>query len=157
MHIAALNVALEGIPREKVRLHACWGNRNSPHLYDVPCPDILPFLYEANVGALLLPFANPRHSHEIDALRDHPLPSHMSLIPGVIETVTNYVEHPEVVAERIIRAVNAVGDRERVIASTDCGFSTLAGDTFVSEDVVWAKLTTLTEGARLASIKLWSG
>ena len=139
MHIEAINAALEGIPAGKVRLHACWGNRNSPHAYDVPCPDILPFLYGAHVGAISLPFANPRHAHEVDSLREHRLPDQMALIPGVIETVTNYVEHPKVVAERLNRAVRAVGDRERVIASTDCGFSTLAGDAFVAEDVVWAK------------------
>jgi 5-methyltetrahydropteroyltriglutamate--homocysteine methyltransferase len=155
MHIEALNLALEGIPREKVRLHACWGNRNSPHLNDVPCPDILPLLFRANVGALSLPFANPRHLHEIDSLKKYRLPEHMVLMPGVIETVTNYVEHPQVVAERICRAVAAVGEKERVIASTDCGFSTLAGDSFVAEDVVWAKMNSLVEGARLASGVLW--
>ena len=155
MHIEAINLALEGIPPEKVRLHACWGNRNSPHLNDVPCPDILPSLFRANVGALSLPFANPRHLHEVEALKKFRLPEHMVLMPGVIETVTNYVEHPQVVAERICRAVDAVGERERVIASTDCGFSTLAGDAFVAEDVVWAKMNSLVEGARLASDILW--
>ena len=155
MHIEAINFALEGIPADKVRLHACWGNRNSPHAYDVPCPDILPFLYEAGVGAISLPFANPRHAHEVDALREYRLPDQMALIPGVIETVTNYVEHPKVVAERLNRAVHAVGDRERVIASTDCGFSTLAGDAFVAEDVVWAKLSALVQGAKIATKELW--
>ena len=155
MHVEAINLALEGIPREKVRLHACWGNRNSPHLNDVPCPDILPALFCANVGALSLPFANPRHSHEVDSLKQYRLPEHMILMPGVIETVTNYVEHPQVISERICRAVDAVGDRERVIASTDCGFSTLAGDAFVAQDVVWAKMNSLVEGARLASDHLW--
>ena len=155
MHIEALNCALDGIPSDKVRLHACWGNRNSPHVHDVPCPEILPLLYEAKVGAISLPFANPRHAHEVEAFRDHPLPDHMILMPGVIETVTNYVEHPEVVAERLNRAVEATGDRERVVASTDCGFSTLAGDVFVAEDVVWAKLSALVEGAEIASRRLW--
>ena len=156
MHIEALNFALEDIPRDKIRLHACWGNRNSPHIHDVPCPDILPLLYKAKVGAISLPFANPRHAHEIETFRDHPLPDHMVLMPGVIETVTNYVEHPLLVAERLERAVGAVGDRERIIASTDCGFSTLAGDAFVAEDVVWAKLSALAEGAAIASQRLWS-
>ena len=155
MHIEALNCALDGIPSDKIRLHACWGNRNSPHVHDVPCPEILPLLYEAKVGAISLPFANPRHAHEVEAFRDHPLPDHMILMPGVIETVTNYVEHPEVVAERLNRAVEATGDRERVVASTDCGFSTLAGDVFVAEDVVWAKLSALVEGAEIASRRLW--
>lgn len=155
MHVAALNEALADIPADKVRFHACWGNRNSPHAHDVPCPDILPLTYAVKAGALCLPFANPRHQHEIEAFRDHPLPDHMVLIPGVIDTVTNYVEHPLTVAERLERAVAAVGDRERVIAGTDCGFSTLAGDAFVAEDVVWAKLATLSEGARIASERLW--
>lgn len=155
MHVAATNAALENIPREQVRFHACFGNRNSPHVADVECPDILPLLYEAKAGALSLPFANPRHAHEIEAFRTHPLPDHMVLIPGVIDTVTNYVEHPEVVAERLERAAAAVGDKERIIAGTDCGFSTLAGDAFVAEDVVWAKLATLRAGANLASSRLW--
>ena len=130
-------------------------NRNSPHVHDIPCPEILPLLYQAKVGAISLPFANPRHAHEVEAFHDYPLPDHMILMPGVIETVTNYVEHPKVVAERLIRAVNAIRDRERVIASTDCGFSTLAGDAFVAEDVVWAKLSSLVEGAQIASKCLW--
>lgn len=156
MHVAAINAALENIPREKVRFHACFGNRNSPHAADVECPDILSLLYEAKAAALSLPFANPRHAHEIDAFRKNPLPDHMILIPGVIDTVTNYVEHPEVVAERLERAVAAVGEKERVIAGTDCGFSTLAGDAFVAEDVVWAKLATLRAGADLATRRLWN-
>jgi len=155
MHVAATNIALENIPRDKVRFHACFGNRNSPHASDVECPDILPLLYEVKAGALSLPFANPRHAHEIEAFRKYPLPDQMLLIPGVIDTVTNYVEHPEVVAERLVRAVAAIGDKERVIAGTDCGFSTLAGDSFVAEDVVWAKLATLRAGADLASSRLW--
>jgi len=155
MHIAALNEALADIPRDRVRLHACWGNRDSPHYHDVPCPDILPIMYQANVGAVVLPFANSRHQHEIEALRDIKLPDGMVLIPGVIETTNNYVEHPVVVSERLCRAVDCVGDRERVIAGTDCGFGTLAGDTFTAEDVVWAKLESLADGARLATKKLW--
>lgn len=155
MHCAAVNAALENIPAEKVRFHACYGNRNSPHSFDVECPDILPLLYQVKAKALSLPFANPRHAHEIDVFRDHPLPADMLLIPGVIDTVTNYVEHPKLVAERLERAVAAVGDRERVIAGTDCGFSTLAGDAFVAEDVVWAKLESLRKGADLASARLW--
>jgi len=155
MHVAALNEALATIPPDRVRLHACWGNRDSPHVHDVPCPDVLPVVYQARVGAICLPFANPRHAHEVDALADMPLPDGMILIPGVIETTTNYVEHPEVVARRICRAVEVVGDRTRVIAGTDCGFSTLAGDSFVAEDVVWAKLAALREGADRATERLW--
>ncbi len=155
MHIAAINEALADIPREQVRLHACYGNRNSPHAFDIECPAILPLLYEARAGALSLPFANPRHAHEIDAFRECPLPDSMILIPGAIDTVTNYVEHPALVAERLERAVRAVGDRTRVIAGTDCGFATAAGDSFVAPDVVWAKLRALADGAALASARLW--
>jgi 5-methyltetrahydropteroyltriglutamate--homocysteine methyltransferase len=156
MHIAALNEALSGIPREQVRLHACYGNRDGPHFHDIPCPDILPVMYQANVGAIMLPFANPRHAHEIDAFRDVPLPDGMTLIPGVIETTNNYLEHPKVVAERLCRAAACVGDRERIIAGADCGFGTMAGDTFTAEDVVWAKLASLAEGAKIASQRLWA-
>lgn len=155
MHVAAINAAVADIPAERVRLHACYGNRNSPHAFDIECPDILPVLYEAKAGALSLPFANPRHAHEIDAFRAAPPPDGMVLIPGVIDTVTNYVEHPALVAERLERAARAVGGRERIIAGTDCGFATAAGDSFVAPDVVWAKLKTLAEGAALASARLW--
>jgi 5-methyltetrahydropteroyltriglutamate--homocysteine methyltransferase len=155
MHVAALNLALENIPADLVRLHACWGNRDSPHAHDVPCPEVLPIMYQAKVGALCLPFANPRHQHEIEAFREMPLPDGMLLIPGVIETTNNYVEHPQTVAERICRAVAAVGDRTRVIAGTDCGFGTIAGDSFTAEDVVWAKLASLREGADIATRRLW--
>ena len=154
-HVAAINEALADIPPEKVRLHACWGNRNSPHVNDVACADVLPLIAEARVGAICLPFANPRHAHEIEVLKRHPLPATMLVIPGLIDTTTNYVEHPELVAERLARVVAAVGDRERVLAGTDCGFSTLAGDAFVAEDVVWAKLATLAEGAAIAGKRLW--
>ena len=156
MHVAALNEALANVPREKVRFHACWGNRDAPHTSDVPAPDVLPVCYRVKAGALCLPFANPRHSHEIDAFKTQKLPDHMVLIPGVIETTHNYVEHPLVVAERLERAVRAVGDRERVIAGTDCGFGTIVGDSQVSEDVVWAKLETLRDGAQIASKRLWN-
>src|SRR5205809_2109872 len=100
MHVAAINKAIEGIPRDRVRLHCCWGNWDGPHIHDVPLALILPVLYQANVGALSIEFANPRHQHEYDALRIHPLPNHMALIPGTIDTTTNIVEHPQVVARR---------------------------------------------------------
>ena len=138
-----------------MRLHACWGNRDGPHLHDVPCPDVLPAMYRARVGALVLPFANPRHAHEVEAFRTQPLPDGMALVAGAVETTNNYVEHPRVVAERLVRAARAVGDRERVLAGTDCGFGTFAGDAFTAEDVAWAKLDSLVEGARLASAELW--
>jgi 5-methyltetrahydropteroyltriglutamate--homocysteine methyltransferase len=155
MHIAALNEALADIPPEKVRLHACWGNRDGPHVHDVPVADVLGIMYQAKVGALTLPFANSRHAHEIEVFREQPLPDGMVLVPGVIETTSNYVEHPMLVAERLCRAAAAVGDRERIVAGTDCGFGTIAGDSFTAEDVVWAKLESLAQGARIASRRLW--
>ena len=116
---------------------------------------ILPELYRANVGALSIEFANPRHQHEYEAIRANPLPAHMLLIPGVIDTTTNFVEHPQVVARRVKEAVSTVGDRERVIASTDCGFGTFAGREFVAPEIVWLKLAAAAEGAAIASKELW--
>jgi 5-methyltetrahydropteroyltriglutamate--homocysteine methyltransferase len=155
MHVAALNLARETIPADRLRLHACWGNRDSPHVYDVPCPEILPILYQAKVGALCLPFANPRHQHEVAVFRKMPLPDRMPLIPGVIETTNNYVEHPQTVAQRLCLAVDCVGDRTRIIAGTDCGFGTLAGDSVTAEDVLWAKLASLRDGTEIATERLW--
>lgn len=156
MHVAALNIALERIPPESVRLHCCWGNWEGPHNHDVPLKTVLPILYQAKVGGLSIEFANPRHQHEYAAFKHAPLPAHMVLLPGVIDSTSNFVEHPEVVARRIEDAVAAVGDRERVIASTDCGFSTFAGFEWVAEDVVWAKLRSAVEGSSIASRRLWS-
>ena len=153
-HIAAVNKAIEGIPRDRVRLHCCWGNWDGPHIFDVPLDLILPVLYQANVGALSIEFANPRHQHEYAALRRHRLPDHMVLIPGCVETTSNIVEHPEVVARRIEEAVSAVGDRDRVIASADCGFGTFTRREWVIEPAVWLKLKALREGADLASSRL---
>jgi 5-methyltetrahydropteroyltriglutamate--homocysteine methyltransferase len=155
MHVAAINRGIEGIPRDRVRLHCCWGNWDGPHIHDVPLDLILPVLYQANVGALSIEFANPRHQHEYEALRRHPLPHHMVLIPGTIDTTTNIVEHPQVVARRIQEAVAAVGDRERVIAGVDCGFGTFTGREWVIEPAVWLKLKSLREGADIASCVLW--
>lgn len=155
LHVAAINKGLEGIPRDRVRLHVCWGNNDGPHIYDIAMTTILPELYRANVGALSIEFANPRHQHEYAALKTHPLPDHMLLVPGVIDTTTNFVEHPQVVARRLREAVAAVGDRSRVIAGTDCGFGTFAGREYVAEEVVWLKLATAAEGARIASAELW--
>ncbi len=154
-HVAALNQALRGLPPDRVRLHVCWGNWEGPHNYDVAMDVILPALYQANVGALGLEFANPRRQHETAALRRHKLPDHMLLIAGVIDSKSNFIEHPEVVAQRIEAVVNAVGDRERVMAGVDCGFGTFVGWEWVTEDVVWAKLKTLREGADIASARLW--
>ena len=153
--VAAINQGIEGIPRDRVRLHVCWGNNDGPHIHDIAMAAILPELYRANVGALSIEFANPRHQHEYDALRQCPLPAHMLLMPGVLDTTTNFVEHPEVVARRLQEAVSAVGDRERVIAGTDCGFGTFAGREYVADEIVWVKLAAAAEGARIASQRLW--
>ena len=153
--VAAINKGIEGIPRERVRLHVCYGNWEGPHIHDIPLERILPALYTANVGALSIEFSNPRHAHEYAAFRKHPLPKDMILLPGVIETTSNFVEHPEVVARRIEDAVAAVGERERVIASTDCGFGTFTNREWVVEPVVWLKLKSLREGADIASARLW--
>ena len=155
IHVEALNIALEDIPADRVRLHCCWGNWEGPHTHDIALASVLPILYQARVGALSIEFANPRHQHEYEALRGNPLPNTMTLLPGVIDTTTNIVEHPDVVARRLEEAVSVVGDRERVIASTDCGFGTFAGYEWVAEDVVWAKLKACSEGARIASRRLW--
>jgi 5-methyltetrahydropteroyltriglutamate--homocysteine methyltransferase len=155
LHIDAINVAVADIPREKVRLHVCWGNWNGPHQDDVDVETILPILYRAKVGALSIPLGNPRHEHETGAFKKMPLPKDMLLIPGVIDVTTNYLEHPELVANRLCDAVAAVGDKERVIGGTDCGFGTFASYEFIAEDIVWAKLQALTDGARIATKRLW--
>jgi 5-methyltetrahydropteroyltriglutamate--homocysteine methyltransferase len=154
-HVAAINAGIDGIPRERVRLHICYGNWEGPHVHDVPLATILPALYQAKVGALSIEFSNPRHAHEYDALKKHPLPKDMLLIPGVVETTSNFVEHPEVVARRIEEAVRVVGERERVIASTDCGFGTFTNREWVIEPAVWLKLRSIRQGADIASSRLW--
>lgn len=156
MHIAALNSAIQNIPADRVRLHVCWGNYDGPHNHDVPLEDILPILYQAKVGALSLEMANPRHQHEYKVLKKHRLPDAMILIPGVIDSTTNYIEPAEVVADRVCQVVEAIGDRSRVIAGSDCGFGTFAGWEMVAEGVVWAKLKACSEGARIATQRLWA-
>ena len=153
-NIEATNRALEGIDAEQVRMHVCWGNYEAPHDLDVSLGEILPLLYRAKVGALVLEAANPRHQHEYRFFTQHPLPEHMSLVTGVIDTKTNYVEHPEVIADRLERAARAVGDPRRIMAATDCGFETSAGLGEVAEEVVWAKLRAMRDGADLASERL---
>jgi len=155
LHIDAINEAIATIPSDRVRLHLCWGNYDGPHTHDVPLEPLLPIIYRAKVGALSLPLASPRHQHELKAFRQHPLPSDMLFLPGVIDSTTNVVEHPEVVADRIAAAVAAIGDRTRVLASVDCGFGTFAGSQLVEESVVWAKLRSLREGADIATKRLW--
>jgi 5-methyltetrahydropteroyltriglutamate--homocysteine methyltransferase len=156
IHIAAMNEALTDIPPEKVRLHVCFGNWDGPHIDDVELAPLLPILYKAKVGALSIACANPRHAHDWRTLKNNPPPEPMILIPGVIDVTTNYLEHPEAVADRICQFVDVMGgDRRRVIAGTDCGFSTFASYTFVAEDVVWAKLKMLSDGAKIATKRLW--
>ena len=154
-HIGAINKAIDGLPPDRVRLHVCWGNWEGPHNYDIAMGVILPALYQAKVGALGLEFANPRRQHETAAIMKNKLPDNMVLIPGIIDSKSNFVEHPEVVAQRIEAVVAAVGDRERVIAGVDCGFGTFVGWEWVTEDVVWAKLRALHDGAEIASSRLW--
>jgi 5-methyltetrahydropteroyltriglutamate--homocysteine methyltransferase len=149
--VATINKALANIPRDRVRLHACWGNYEGPHDCDVELHEIMPILRKLNVGGFVLPFANPRHAHEYNVLRDFPLDPDQVIVAGVIDSVTNFVEHPKTIAERIERVAEVVGDPTRVLAGTDCGFDTSAGQRRVAEDVVWAKLAALSEGARLAS------
>ncbi len=151
--VETINNALSNIPREQVRLHVCWGNYEGPHDCDVPPRDVMPVLKGARVGALVLPFGNPRHAHEYRALND--LPEDQLVVAGVIDTITNYIEHPEVVADRLENAARALGDPSRLIAGTDCGFDTSAGRGRVAEDVVWAKLRALSHGAKIASERLF--
>ena len=153
--VAGINKALLNIPRDRVRLHVCWGNSESPHDCDVPLEEILPLLLRVNVGAFVLPFANPRHAHEIRYFRDFPLADDQLLAVGVIDPLTNFVEHEELIAERIERAAAVVGDPTRILAGTDCGFESAAGGGRVAEDVAWAKLASLTKGAAIASERLF--
>ena len=152
--VDAINGALEGIDPSRVRLHVCWGNYEGPHTHDVELDVIQPLLYEANVGALVVSMANARHAHEHRCFARRPLPDRMVLVSGVIDTTSNYVEHPEVVADRLAAVAESVGDPRRVIAGTDCGFDTSAGIGDVAPSVVWAKLAALRAGADLASERL---
>ena len=152
--LAATARALENVPREQVRLHVCWGNYEGPHDLDVELRSVLPLLLGADVGGIVLPFANPRHQHEIAEMGRTPLADDQELVVGVIDTTTNYVEHPETVAERLERAARMLGDPARIVAGTDCGFDTSAGMGRVADDVVWAKLRSMVEGARLAGGRL---
>lgn len=155
IHIDAINDACVNIPKDRIRLHVCWGNYDGPHDHDVPMADILPVIRNANVGAFSLEFANPRHQHEYAVLKKNPLPEDTLLLAGVIDSTVNYIEHPQVICNRILEAVDAVGDKERVIAGVDCGFGTFAGWEMVAASVVWKKFAALAEGARLASAELW--
>ena len=154
MRIDALNHALEGIPEEKSRYHICWGSWNGPHAYDVPMKDIVDLLLQVRVGHYSFEAANPRHEHEWKVWQTVKLPSHKVLIPGVISHATNIVEHPELVADRIVRLAKVVG-RENVMAGTDCGFAQSPFAQRVHPSIMWAKLRSLSEGARMATEQLW--
>lgn len=154
LRVEALNHALANIPEEQVRFHLCWGNYEGPHNRDVPLKDIVDILLKVNAAAYSVEASNPRHAHEWQVWEDVKLPDGKVLIPGVIDSTTNFIEHPEVVAQRIIRYAEIVG-RESVIAGTDCGFGTAAGLDKVHPTVMWAKFRTMAEGAELASRRLW--
>jgi 5-methyltetrahydropteroyltriglutamate--homocysteine methyltransferase len=153
--VATINAALVNVPRDRVRMHVCWGNYEAPHDCDVELREILPAIKQAHVGGFVLPFANPRHAHEHRCLTELPLDQDQVIVAGVIDPLTNFVEHPEVVADRIEAVARSVGDPRRVIAGTDCGFDTSAGRGRVADDVVWAKLSALRDGARIASHRLF--
>jgi 5-methyltetrahydropteroyltriglutamate--homocysteine methyltransferase len=154
LHLAALDHALASIPPDRVRLHLCWGNYEGPHHYDVPLADVVDLALAARPGAVSFEGANPRHAHEWRVFERVKIPEGKLIIPGVIDSTTNFIEHPELVAERIGRYARLVG-RENVIAGTDCGFGTWVGQAAVDPDIVWAKLGSLATGAQLASRELW--
>ena len=155
LHVEILNHALRNCPADRLRMHICWGNYEGPHHHDVPMDVVLPIALKAKPQALLFEASNPRHAHEWMCFRDTPIPQDKILVPGVLDSVTNFIEHPLLVAERIERFAAIVG-RERVIAGTDCGFSTFAGFGVIDADIVYAKLGSMAEGARIASERLWS-
>jgi 5-methyltetrahydropteroyltriglutamate--homocysteine methyltransferase len=153
-HVEVLNHALRNVPAERVRMHVCWGNYEGPHHHDVPLEQLLPVVLKARVQGLLIEGANPRHEHEWSVFREQRLPEDKVLIPGVISSTTNYIEHPLLVAERVCRYADVVG-REHVMAGTDCGFGTFAGFGPVDPDIAYLKLRSLAEGAAIASDRLW--
>ena len=150
LHIDALNHALANVPPEQARIHLCWGNYEGPHHYDVPIADILEVVFTAKPAGISFEAANPRHAHEWRVFERIKLPPGKVIVPGVIDSTTNFIEHPELVAERIVKYATLVG-HENVIAGTDCGFGTWVGQSAVDPDIVWAKLGAMAEGARLAS------
>ncbi len=152
--VANINRALDGVDPAQVRLHVCWGNYEGPHTHDVPLAEILPHVTQARVGGFVFSLANARHEHEYRAFSDAALPQQSYLVAGVIDTTSNYVEHPEVVADRLERVANALGDPSRIVAGTDCGFDTSAGIGDVAPSLVWEKLRALSDGAALASDRL---
>ena len=155
LQVEALNYALANVPAERVRMHVCWGNYEGPHHYDVALKLIAPTVLKAKVKYLLIEGANPRHAHEWAVWQEIPLPDDKVLVPGVIDSVNNFIEHPELVAQRLVRLASLVG-RERVMAGSDCGFGTFAGFGAVHPDIAYAKLKTMAEGAAMATQTLWS-
>jgi 5-methyltetrahydropteroyltriglutamate--homocysteine methyltransferase len=154
-NIEALNAATDGLPADRMRLHICWGNYEGPHTHDLPVTKIIDIAFKARPQAISIEAANPRHDHEWEDLKEIDIPDDKILIPGVIDSTTNFVEHPEVIAERLENVAETIGDPHRVMAGSDCGFETIAGRGRVAEDVVWAKFKSMAEGARLASSRLF--
>jgi 5-methyltetrahydropteroyltriglutamate--homocysteine methyltransferase len=154
LHVEAINHATRDIPAEAMRMHVCWGNYEGSHHHDVPLRDIVDIVLDARPAAVSFEAANPRHAHEWTVFEDVALPDGKVVIPGVLDTTTNYIEHPELVAQRIVRYAELVG-RESVIAGTDCGFASFAASGSVDPAIVWAKLGALADGAALASRELW--
>ncbi len=154
MHVEALNHALADIPEDRVRIHLCWGNYEGPHHRDIPIRDIIDIVFKAHAAGISYEGANPRHEHEWAVFKEVKLPAGKVLIPGVIDSTNNYIEHPELIAQRICNLAGVVG-RENVIAGSDCGFATAAAYTPVDPKITWAKLKAMSEGAKIASQKLW--
>lgn len=154
MHVEALNHALADIPEDRIRIHLCWGNYEGPHHRDIPIRDIIDIVFKVRATGISYEGANPRHEHEWAVFKEIKLPAGKVLIPGVIDSTNNYIEHPELIAQRISNLAGVVG-RENVIAGSDCGFATVAGYTPVDPKITWAKLSALSEGARIASDRLW--
>jgi 5-methyltetrahydropteroyltriglutamate--homocysteine methyltransferase len=154
LHVEALDHAVANIPPEQLRMHLCWGNYEGPHHCDVPLADVIDIVFRARPSAIAIEAANPRHAHEWKVFETVKLPDGKLLIPGVIESKSNFIEHPELVAQRIGRYAKLVG-RENVIAGSDCGFGTWVGQAAVDPDVVWAKMAAMAEGARIASREFW--
>lgn len=155
-HVEILNEALDGLPPERLRMHLCWGNYEGPHHKDVPLEKIVDIVLGARPRTLLFEAANPRHAHEWQVFAEARIPEDKILCPGVIDSCSNYIEHPRLIAERLLRFADIVG-AERVMAGSDCGFSTFAGDGLVDGEIVFAKFEAMAEGARIASARLWKG
>jgi 5-methyltetrahydropteroyltriglutamate--homocysteine methyltransferase len=154
MHVEVLQYALSGLAADRMRMHLCWGNTEGPHHYDVPLKEIVNTVLKVPVGAISFEGANPRHAHEWKVWQNVKLPADKVIIPGVLDTTTNFIEHPELIAERIVRYAGVVG-KENMMVGSDCGFGTSAWGRRVESRIAWAKLESMVEGARLASQELW--